>query len=151
MPVTAELIGRVFGPGPAVTVEADHLVAFARAVGYHDGPTVDADAARAAGFTGVIAAPTYAIALTLDGAAELSRDPAIGLDFSHVVHSDQRFEHVRPIVAGDTLTVTTTVQDVKTLAGNTVVTVQGDVRDGTGESVCMAWATLVIRSVGQES
>ena len=150
MPVTADLIGRVFGPGPAVTVDAEHLIAFARAVGYHDGPTVDPAAAREAGFDGIIAAPTYAIALTLDGAAELSRDPEIGLDFSHVVHSDQRFEYVRPITAGDTLTVTTTVQDVKSLAGNTVLTVQGDVRDAAGQSVCTAWTTLVIRPVGQE-
>ncbi|MBU6213484.1 MAG: MaoC family dehydratase N-terminal domain-containing protein [Actinomycetales bacterium] len=151
MPVTAELIGRVFGPGPAVTVDAAHLAAFARSVGYHEGPTVDAAAARAAGFADIIAAPTYAIVLTLDGAAELSRDPEIGLDFSHVVHSDQRFEHVRPITAGDTLTVTTTVRDVKSLAGNTVLTVQGEVRDGSDQNVCTSWTTLVIRPVGQES
>ena len=151
MAVTPELIGRVFGPGPVVVVEESTLINFARAVGFVDGPTVDASAARAAGFSGVVAAPTFPIVLTLDGAAELSRDPNIGLDFSHVVHSDQRFDYRRPIVAGDGLSVTTTVEDVKSLAGNIVLTVRGDVQDSNAELVCTAWTTLVIRPVGQES
>jgi len=99
----------------------------------------------------VVAAPTYAIVLTLDGAAELSRDPDIGLDFSHVVHSDQRFEYTRPLVAGDAVTVTTTVEDVKSLAGNTIVTVRGEIDDSHLNRVCTAWTTLVIRPVGESA
>lgn len=147
MAVTAELIGRVFGPSPARTVRTEELVSFARAVGYTRGPTVDEVSAIDAGFPGVVAAPTFPIVLTLDGAEELSRDPQIALDFSHVVHSDQRFEHIRSIVAGDTVTVLTTVEDVKTLAGNTIVTVRGDVNDASGARVCTSWTTLVIRAV----
>lgn len=151
MAVTPELIGRVFGPGPTLVIERTSLVAFAQAVGFTHGSTVDEVAAVAAGFSDVVAAPTYAIVLTLDGAAELSRDPSIGLDFSHVVHSDQRFEHVRPLVAGDAVTVTTTVEDVKSLAGNTIVTVRGDVDDEQRNRVCTAWTTLVIRAAAESS
>lgn len=147
MAVTPELIGRIFGPGPTLVLDRTSLIAFARAVGFTAGPTIDESAAHDAGFVDVVAAPTYAIVLTLDGAAELSRDPAIGLDFSHVVHSDQRFEYARPLVAGDAVSVTTTVEDVKTLAGNTMVTVRGDIHDLNSHRVCTAWTTLVIRPV----
>ncbi|NBO45802.1 MAG: MaoC family dehydratase [Actinobacteria bacterium] len=151
MAVTPELIGRVFGPGPTLVLERASLIAFARAVGFSEGPTIDESSAHAAGFSDVVAAPTYAIVLTLDGAAELSRDPDIGLDFSHVVHSDQRFEYTRPLVAGDAVTVTTTVEDVKSLAGNTIVTVRGEIDDSHLNRVCTAWTTLVIRPVGESA
>ncbi|NDB18226.1 MAG: MaoC family dehydratase [Actinobacteria bacterium] len=147
MAITAELIGRVFGPTAPTVLNQESLVAFAAAVGVTDPVCVDAQAAAEAGYRAIVAAPTYPIVLTLDGAAELSRDPAIGLDFSHVVHGDQRFEYHQPLCAGDTVTVTTTVEDVKSLAGNTVVTVRGDVRLDGSHVACSAWTTLVVRPV----
>ena len=30
-------------------------------------------------------------------------DPALGVDYSRVVHGDQRFAYTRPVVAGDEL------------------------------------------------
>ncbi len=47
-------------------------------------------------------------------------DPALGLDFDVVVHGDQRFVHHRPIVAGDELTSTPYVDQVRVMAGNDV-------------------------------
>lgn len=150
MAITADLVGRVFGPSAPVVISEGSLTAFARAVGVCDPVCLDAQAATAAGYGGIVAAPTYPIVLTLDGAAELSRDPAIGLDFSHVVHGDQRFEYARPLLAGDAVTVTTTVEEVKSLAGNTVVTVRGDVRLTDGTRACSAWTTLVVRPVAED-
>ena len=147
MAITAELIGRVFGPTAPTVLTQDSLVAFAAAVGVTDRVCLDAGAAAGAGFRGVVAAPTYPIVLTLDGAAELSRDPDIALDFSHVVHGDQRFEYHQPLCAGDSITVLTTVEDVKSLAGNTVVTVRGDVRIADAQLACSAWTILVVRPV----
>ena len=147
MAITADLIGRVYGPSATRVLTEQSLIAFAFAVGITDPVCLDSQAAVAAGHGGVVAAPTYPIVLTLDGAAELSRDPQIGLDFSHVVHGDQRFEYSRPLVAGDEVSVTTTVEYVKSLAGNTVITVRGDVRLADGALACSAWTTLVVRPV----
>ena len=151
MALTSDLIGRVFGPSTPTILSESSLVAFAHSVGFTDGPCINSAAALAAGFAGIVAAPTYAIVLTLDGAAELSRDPDIGLDFSHVVHGDQRFSYFDVLIAGDEVTVLTTVEDLKTLAGNVVVTVRGDVSRTDGTLVCSAWTTLVVRPVGGDA
>ena len=64
--------------------------------------------------------------------AQLLADESAGIDFSRVVHGDQRFRFSRPIVAGDLLTATMTVTDVKTLGGNAMVTAESELLDGDG-------------------
>ena len=48
-----------------------------------------------------MAPPTFAIIVAQRADAQLIEDPESGIDFSRVVHADQRFIHHRPIVAGD--------------------------------------------------
>ena len=45
-------------------------------------------------------------------------DPQLGLDYSRVVHGDQKFAYNRPVRAGDRLTVTSTIETIRTMAGN---------------------------------
>ena len=72
-------------------------------------------------------------------------DPELGLDYSRVVHGEQRFVAARPIRAGDRLTVTVTVENIRAAAGNDMLTTRGDVSTVDGEHVCMARSTLVER------
>ena len=80
------------------------------------------DAARAAGHPDVIAPPTFAIAVTLEAAMVVLDDPDVGIDYSRVVHGEQRFTHHRPIRAGDRLVATTTIDAARSVAGNAVIT-----------------------------
>ena len=59
-------------------------------------------------------------------------DPELGLDFSRVVHGDQKFEFTRPISAGDVLTTTASVAAAHTRAGNDFLTIRSDVTDQLG-------------------
>jgi acyl dehydratase len=63
-----------------------------------------------------------------------------------VVHGEQRFSYTRPIVAGDELTVVVTVEKVRSVAGNDIVTTRGDIATTDGEAVCSAYSTLVSRA-----
>jgi acyl dehydratase len=72
-------------------------------------------------------------------------DKEAAIDFSRVVHGDQRFIHVRPIVAGDELTSELKVASVKTLAGNSMVTFETQIFDSGNFLVCTAISTLVVR------
>ena len=74
------------------------------------------------------------------------RHPALGLDFTRVVHRDQGFELHRPVVAGDVLTSVVSVAEVRELAGNDVVTFRCDVTDPDGATVLVSTATLVGRA-----
>ena len=62
-------------------------------------------------------------------------DEDAGIDFSRVVHGDQRFSYTRPVVAGDELRATMTVTSVKSLGGNSMVTASSEIVDAEGAHV----------------
>jgi hypothetical protein len=72
-------------------------------------------------------------------------DKEADIDFSRVVHGDQRFIHARPIVAGDELTSQLTVASVKTLGAHAMVTFETKIHDANKQLVCTAISTLVVR------
>jgi acyl dehydratase len=86
-------------------------------------------------------------------AAQVVFDPELGLDYSRVVHGEQRFVHSRPIRPGDRLRVVVTVDSIRSAAGNDILTTRGDVSTVEGEHVCTAYSTLVARgtAAGEES
>ena len=93
----------------------------------------------------VVAPPTFAVVVQEQTLAQLLADPESGIDFSRVVHGDQRFTSTRPIVAGDLLTATLTVSSVKSLGAHSMVTAESSITDESGAHVVTSISTLVIR------
>jgi acyl dehydratase len=77
--------------------------------------------------------------------ATVLADPEADIDFSRVVHGDQRFVHVRPIVAGDELTSELSVASVKNVANLSMVTFSTEIFDAKKALVCTAISTLIVR------
>ena len=106
---------------------------------------VDEAAARAAGFTGLVAPPTFAVTL---GWSERFRH-SLDLGTRAVLHGEQSFEFTRPIVSGDRLGVKSRVVDVQERTGASgpvdVLVVEDEGRDDKGALVYRARATLIIR------
>ena len=107
--------------------------------------TTTIDAARALGHPDVIAPPTFAIAVSLEAAMVVLDDPDVALDYSRVVHGEQKFVHHRPIRAGDRLVATTTIDAARTVAGNDLLTARVDLATEDGEAVCTSTSMLVAR------
>ena len=145
MPVNAELAGRSYPAAPPYLVGREKVREFARAVLATSPLNFDPEAARAAGYPDVVAPPTFAVVVQEHTLAQLLGDSDAGIDFSRVVHGDQRFTFTRPIVAGDELTATLTVTSVKTLGGHSMVTAESGIVDASGEHVVTAISTLVVR------
>ena len=145
MSVNPEYIGRVYPPTEPYEVGREKIREFAEAINDWNPVYRDAEAARALGHPDVIAPPTFGIILTLRAAGQVIVDPDFNIDYSRVVHGEQRFEHVRPITAGDVLRVVVTVEDIRTAAGNDIVSTRGDVTAADGETVLRAYSTLVAR------
>jgi acyl dehydratase len=143
--VNPELQGRVFPPTEPYLVGREKVREFARAVFASNPVNIDPDAARAAGYDDVVAPPTFAVVMQEKTLAQLLAEPDAGIDFSRVVHGDQRFTSSRPIVAGDLLTATLTVSSVKTLGAHSMVTAESSVTDAAGAHVVTAVSTLVVR------
>ncbi|MGW4835763.1 FAS1-like dehydratase domain-containing protein [Streptomyces globisporus] len=146
MALDQSFVGRTYPPTPAYEVGREKIREFAEAVGDTHPAYVDREAARALGHADVIAPPTFVFSITYRAAGVVVQDPQLGLDYSRVVHGDQKFRYVRPVRAGDRLTVTSTIENIKSLAGNDVLDIRGDVHDEAGELVVTAVTKLVARA-----
>ena len=149
--VNPEIAGRVYPSTAPYLVGREKVREFARAVCSASPLHHDAEAARAAGYADVVAPPTFAVVVQEATLTQLLADDAAGVDFSRVVHGDQRFTYTRPIVAGDELTATLTIAAVKQLGGHSMVTASSDVVDAAGEHVVTATSTLVVRAAEEET
>jgi len=145
VPVNPELQGRQYPPTAPYLVGREKVREFARAVQATHPEHLDVEAARAAGHADVIAPPTFPIVIQELTLRQLLDDETAGVDFTRVVHGDQRFTAIRPIVAGDELTAQLTVTSVKSLGGNDMVTSESVITDAHGEHVVTATSTLVVR------
>ncbi len=144
MPVNADFVGRTYPPAPPYAVGAAKIREFAEAVGSTDPVHTDAEVARARGYRDVIAPPTFAVLIAQLCDAQLVRDPEAGIDYSRVVHGEQKFVHHRPITAGDDVVGVLHVDGVKAAGGHTMVTTRTELT-AAGDDVCTATSTLVIR------
>ncbi len=145
MALDRELVGRSYPPSAVYEVGRSKIAEFATAVGAADPVHTDPAAARAAGHADVIAPPTFAIVVSLEAAMAVLEDPDVGLDYSRVVHGEQKFLHHRPIRAGDRLVATTTIDAARTVAGNDLLTARVDLATEDGEAVCTSTSMLVAR------
>jgi acyl dehydratase len=105
----------------------------------------DLSFAKAAGHADLVVPPTFPVVIQEQSLALVLSDPQAKIDFSRVVHGDQRFIYQRPIVAGDELTSELTVASVKSLGGNHMVTFETEIFDAADQLVCTAISTLVVR------
>ena len=141
-----ELQGRAFAPTAPYLVGREKVREFSRAVFATNPINNDVDAAKAAGYGDIVAPPTFAVVVQESTLHQLLSEPDGGIDFTRVVHGDQRFSYSRPIVAGDELTATLAVTSIKTLGGNSMVTAESTIVDQTGAHVVTATSTLVVRA-----
>lgn len=137
--------GRTYPPGPLHTVSAAKIIEFARATGASSPLHHDAEAAREAGHSGVVAPPTFLVSLAQATETQYIEDPAAGVDFSRVVHGEESFVLQRPVVAGDRLVPTLTVESVRAAGGHAMVTTRVDMADPDGEPVASVRSMLVVR------
>jgi acyl dehydratase len=145
MSVNPDLVNLVFEPTEPYLVGREKIREFAAAVYSTDPAHVDVGVARERGFSDVVAPPTFPVVLQDKTLQQLLAHPEAKIDFSRVVHGDQRFDYVRPIVAGDDLVAQLKVIDVKSLGGHSMVTSETAISTVSGEHVVTATSTLVVR------
>jgi len=160
--ILSTIIGRPTS-STVVTVERGQLGLFATAVKDESPLYRDARAAAAAGLAGIPAPPTYPFVMEHFGAfPEIQLDSGVtGNPLAEalgplmakggiILHGEQEFTYVRPIVAGDVLVGQGTVVDAyqkeskgKTMTFLVVETAWSD--RATGEPVCTSRMNLIHR------
>lgn len=145
MALNPECVGRTYPPTVAYQVGREKVREFATAIGEHSPICHDVEAARAAGHPDLVAPPTFAFALTMRAMASTMADPELGLEYARVVHGEQRFRYRRPIVAGDELSVASTIADIAVKGRNEVLTTRSEILDSEGQVVAVTHEVLVSR------
>ncbi len=123
-------VGRTFEGAESITVTQSEIDAFAAVIGETDTS---------------IAPPTFSIRISLEQSQSILSNPEIGLDWTRVVHGDQKFEIFTPIKGGDTFTCASTIESYRVAAGNEIVTVRSDLKVGN-QIALSSWSTLVVRA-----
>jgi len=134
MGMNPDMIGHVYPPSQPYLVTAEKISAFVKALGDTNPAYSD----------GTVAPPTFSIVVTMNAMDTAFHDPALRLDYSRLVHSDQKFEYLRPIRVGDELTVRASVEEIKPLGTNEIATFKTDVFSGS-ELVVTGWSKIVVR------
>jgi len=133
--LNASYVGRSLPTTEPVSITADSVTRFAQAIGLDAGVTVP---------------PTFLASLTLPAAERLIDDPDFGLDWSRVLHREQRFAYRRGLRAGAVVTCTVTIESIKTVAGNDLLSLHTGVHDAEG-LVAEVWTTLFVASAADEA
>ena len=123
-------VGRTFAGADSITIRQSEIDAFAAVIGEIDTTT---------------APPTFTIRISLEQFQDILSKPEIGLDWSRLVHGDQKFELFAPVKAGDGLRCSATIESYRLAAGNEIVNVRSDLHRGE-ELVISSWSTLVVRA-----
>ncbi|HEV7826643.1 MAG TPA: MaoC family dehydratase N-terminal domain-containing protein [Mycobacteriales bacterium] len=149
MALDQRFVGRSYGPGPVYEVGREKIREFADAIGDTNEAYRDPGVARKLGHPDVIAPPTFPIIVSMRASAELVADPELGLDYSRVVHGEQRFTYTRPVRAGDRLVSVLTVDSIRSAAGNDILGTRAELSTEEGEHVVTAYSTIVARGTAR--
>ncbi|MCA5892713.1 MaoC family dehydratase N-terminal domain-containing protein [Isoptericola sp. NEAU-Y5] len=147
----ADFAGREYPATAPYSVGREKIREFASAVGADDPAHHDLVVARGLGYPDLVAPPTFAVVVAQRAEAQYVQDPDAGVDFSRVVHADEKFVHHRAIVAGDELVTVLHVDSVTQRAGIAMVTTRCEIAaltDGGSEPVASVSSSLVIRGEG---
>lgn len=145
MGVNAETVGRAYGPYEKYEVARVKIREFADAVDARSPEHREVDAAQAAGYPDLVAPTTFAAVIAQRAEFHVVVDPEVGVDFTRVVHAEERFIHHRPIVAGDVIETTIHIDSITARAGVFMVTTRAELIDAEGAPVSTAFSTIAVR------
>jgi acyl dehydratase len=146
MPVKTDAIGKSYPPA-VYAVGREKIREYANAVGETDPVHLDVDAARAAGYSDVVAPPMFAVVYSAPVMGPAIFDPDVGINIAAMVHGGQEFVWGEPVVAGDEITTTATVKDVSEDNGRGFYVFETVSTNQDGATVCTGTWTNIVRGV----
>jgi acyl dehydratase len=118
---------------------------YANAVGESSPVHHDPEAARAAGFRGVVAPPMFCVVYSAGAMAPAILDPEMGINLMLMVHGEQEFEWHEPVCAGDTITTSVQVKDVFDKKGMKFYVFESQSANQDGQATVKGTWTNIVR------
>ena len=139
----SEATGKTYAPFE-YEVGREKIREYANAVGETNPVYFDRTAAQDAGFRDVVAPPMFAVVYSAGSVGPPIFDPEVGIDFMRMVHGGQEFVWGEPVCAGDTITTTATVKDMREEDGRRFYVFESISTNQDGqETVKGTWTNIV--------
>jgi len=140
-------VGKTYPPFE-IEVEKGRLRFFAKATGAADPIYVDEDAAKAAGYPGLPAPPTFAFSITMDAGQSFNVLEDMDIPVQKAVHGAQGFTYHRPIIAGDVISGAQKVTNVYEKKGGALLFIETLIAltNQNDEPVCDLASTIIVRN-----
>ena len=126
-PVHAQAEGTTY-PDVAFFVDPQRVAAFREVFGQTEGVP-----------------PTFVTAAEFAVLPTIVSDPALGLDYTRVVHGTQEYTFSRPLREGETLTIRPRIESIRVKGSTGLLTIVMDLVGEGGEPVCTARSLMIER------
>jgi acyl dehydratase len=146
MPVDTKAAGKTYEP-KTYAAGREKIREYANAVGETNPVHLDLDAARAAGYTDLVAPPMFAVVYSAPAMAPAVLDPEVGLNLAMMLHAGQEFVWGKPVVAGDEITTTASVKDISERDGKGFYVFETVSTNQDGDTVATGTWTNIVRGV----
>jgi acyl dehydratase len=143
--IKEELKGKTHPP-VEYEVGREKIREYAYAVGEEDAIYHDLDAARAAGFRGLVAPPMFCVVYSARAMAPAILDPELGINLALMVHGSQEFEWDEPVVAGDVITTQSTIKDLYEKDGKEFYVWESESKNQDGATTVKGTWTNIVRT-----
>jgi len=150
MALNAKLIGKEYPASTPYEVGREKIREFANAIGESNPIYTDENAAKAAGYSDIVAPPTFLTVLNFKYSPQVIGDPELGLNYAFVVHGEQEYELHRPVVPGMRLVGKPRIADIAARGKNEYLYVEAVIETEDGEQVALARSTIVSRGTAPQ-
>jgi len=144
--IKTDAVGKVF-PSSTYVVGTEKIREFAEATFDTNPLSRDEDAAKAAGFDGLVAPPMFAVVYASKSLAPAMFDPDVEINFMMLVHGSQTLEFGAPVVAGDRISTTMSVKSIEQKGDKGFYVFASDSKNQNGDTVSTGDWTMIVRGV----
>ncbi|OJV98337.1 MAG: hypothetical protein BGO39_16300 [Chloroflexi bacterium 54-19] len=153
MGINADMVGRTFTLNP-FEVERGKIREFAAATGDKNPIYTDRAAAEAAGYDDIPLPPTFGTVVGFWALDETRQTEQLGLPISGVLHGEEEYFYLAPILPGDTLTGERKIASLVERKGKSgsmqIVALETTYTNQNGQEVLKSRTTIVLPENMQE-
>ncbi|HMU26555.1 MAG TPA: MaoC family dehydratase N-terminal domain-containing protein [Solirubrobacterales bacterium] len=146
MALKTDAVGKSW-PAYEYEVGREKIREYAQVIGLDNPVHFDAEAARAAGYRGIVAPPMFVVVYAAGAMGPVLFDPDVEMNFAAMVHGGQEFEWGEPVISGDLITTTTTCRDIYPKDGKGFYVFETESKNQNGDLVCKATWTNIVRGI----
>lgn len=144
MPIDTKFIGKEYPPY-TYDVSKDKIKEYAKAIKNPDPHYMDEAFAKKSKYGAIIAPPTFAVVFGAFLIEPIFMDKDLNLNMMMLVHGEQELEFFEVVRAGDSITTSAKISDIKNKEKLDVITVEGTSKNQHGRNVCRGLYTFVVR------